>query len=96
MWLIKIHKDVVKEDFKKVNSKQQQDILRVIYKKLSIDPEKFGIPLRTNLKGYWKLRISDYRVVYQIDKKKVFVFVLKIGMRRNKEVYRDMIKRINK
>lgn len=96
MWSIKIHKDVVKEDFKKVSSKQQQDILRTIYKKLSIDPEKFGTPLRTNLKGYWKLRISDYRIVYQIKKKEVLVFVLKIGMRRNKKVYRDMIKRMNK
>ena len=49
------------------------------------DPLKFGLPLRRNLKGYMKLRVGDYRIVYSISKKTVTVHVIKIGHR--KDVY---------
>ena len=96
MWKIKIHHLVLKEDFKKIDRRDHSIILKTIYKKLSIEPEKYGDPLRNNLKGYWKLKISHYRVVYRIEKKLIQVLVLKVGMRRDEEVYKEMFRRIKK
>ncbi len=96
MWQIKIHHLVVDEDFKKINKDDQSIILKTVYKKLSISPEKYGSPLRSELKGYWKLKISHYRVVYRIEKNTIKVLVLKVGMRHDEEVYKEMLLRIQK
>ncbi|MBU4446172.1 type II toxin-antitoxin system RelE/ParE family toxin [bacterium] len=96
MWQIKIHRLVVEEDFNKINKHDRHIILKTIYKKLSIAPEKYGSPLRSELKGYWKLKISHHRIIYRIEKNTIKVLVLKVGMRRDKEVYREMILRMKK
>ncbi len=96
MWKIKIHSLVIEEDFKKINKKTRAIILKTIYKKLSIAPEKYGSPLRNPLKGYWKLKISHYRVIYRIEKNTIKVLVLKVGMRRDAEVYKEMLQRMKK
>jgi mRNA-degrading endonuclease RelE of RelBE toxin-antitoxin system len=54
------------------------------------------IRLWHNLKGYWKLKISDYRVIYKIEKKEIKILVLKVGIRRDEEVYKEMLKRLKK
>ncbi|MBU4304356.1 MAG: type II toxin-antitoxin system RelE/ParE family toxin [Candidatus Omnitrophica bacterium] len=96
MWQIKIHPLVLNEDFKKISEHDRSIILKTIHKKLCISPEKYGSPLRSGLKGYWKLKISHYRVVYKIDKNEIKVLVLKIGMRRDEEAYKEMLLRIRK
>ncbi len=96
MWTIKIHTLVVEEDFKRINKKDRAFIFKTIYKKLSIAPRKYGEPLRKSLKGYWKLKISHYRVIYRIEKETIKVLVLKVGMRRDAEVYKEMLRRVNK
>lgn len=96
MWKIKIHHLVRDEDFKKISKKDQSIILKTIYKKLGTSPEKYGAPLWHNLKGYWKLKISDYRVIYKIEKKEIKILVLKVGIRRDEEVYKEMLKRLKK
>ncbi len=96
MWKIKIHSLVIEEDFKKIDKKTRTIILKTIYKKLSIAPEKYGSPLRNPLKGYWKLKISHYRVIYRIEKNTIKVLVLKVGMRRDAEVYKEMLQRMKK
>jgi len=42
-----------------------------------------GVPLTANLAGLWKLRIGDYRVIYQIIHTKLIVLVLRLGHRKN-------------
>lgn len=96
MWKIKVHSLVIKKDFKKISQKDQSFILKTIYKKLSLSPVKFDSPLRYELKGFWKLKISKYRVIYKIEKQEVIVLVLKVGIRRDREVYQEMINRLNK
>jgi len=96
MWQIKIHRLVVEEDFKKINKHDRHIILKTIYKKLSIAPEKYGSPLRSELKGYWKLKISHYRIIYRIEKNTIKVLVLKIGIRRDEKVYKEMLLRMKK
>lgn len=96
MWKIKIHRLVIKENLEKINKKNHTIILKTIYKKLTIVPEKYGSPLRNPLKGYWKLKISHYRVIYRIEKSTIKILVLKVGMRRDAEVYKEMLQRIKK
>ncbi len=96
MWKVRIHRLVVEKDFKKIDKKDRILILKTIYKKLTVAPEKYGFLLRTPLKGYWRLRISHYRVVYRIEKNTVKVLVLKVGIRRDDEVYKKILQRIKK
>ena len=89
MWKI-VYKPSVKKDFRNITSEMASIIRQVIEEKLMTDPVKYGIPLRRTLKGYMKLRIGSYRIVYSIEHKKVTVHVIKIAHR--KDVYRGLEK----
>ncbi len=92
-WQINYHPLVVK-DLKRLDRHWVRKILQAITNKLGSDPEKHGQPLRADLKGYWKLRIHDYRVVYKIEKTQVVIYILHVGIRRNFEVYSEVLKRL--
>lgn len=77
------HPDVPRKDLPKISEDIKQKIRRSIETKLTFAPEEFGEPLRRTLKGYWKLRVGDYRIIYKITGR--VVTVLRIGHRR--EVY---------
>lgn len=51
-------------------------IRRAIETRLTTEPHKYGVPLRRNLKGYWKLRVGDYRVVFLVEGEEVFVLII--------------------
>jgi mRNA interferase RelE/StbE len=85
---------VIKKDFKKIDTTGQQRIIKTIRKKLTIKPKEFGKPLAGDLKGYWKLRIGEYRVIYEIDEEKVLVYVILVGYRRDEEAYKKVITRL--
>ena len=84
-WTIRYHSDV-KEDMKSIGSSSARRIMRVIDAKLTKAPMQFGAPLSGTLSAFRKLRIGDYRVVYQLQDQQVIVFVLTVGHRRDKEV----------
>lgn len=84
------HPLVVKEDIPKLGTADKINIKKAIESKLAINPEIFGKPLRQSLKGYRKLRVEDYRVIYRIEGKKVKIFY--IGHRSI--VYKKADKRI--
>jgi mRNA interferase RelE/StbE len=66
--------------------------MREIDAKLTKAPLQFGAPLSGELSLFRKLRIGDYRVVYEIHDTDVTVFVLAVGPRRDKEIYRTAMK----
>ncbi len=86
MWKVEYKKSVQK-DLKGISEDIQYILRRAIEDKLMVDPLRFGLPLRRNLKGLMKLRVGDYRIIYSIEREMVTVFVIKIGHR--KEVYRN-------
>jgi len=47
-------------------------------------PEVYGRPLRHTLRGYWKLRVGDYRVVFKIKGAEVHI----LAIVHRKETYR--------
>jgi mRNA interferase RelE/StbE len=73
---IEYHIDVVKKDIPKLSKREKEQIKIAIEEKLTENPHIFGIPLRRSLKGYRKLRVSDYRIVFSIEKNKVKIFLI--------------------
>jgi mRNA interferase RelE/StbE len=49
------------------------------------NPRIFGKPLRSSLKGLWRYRVDDYRLICQLDEDRLMVLVVAVGHRR--EVY---------
>ncbi len=95
-WTVVIHPLVVAEDLSKLDHAARQKILKAIRKKLQTDPEQFGEPLRGAFAGFRKLRVGEYRIVYSVKKTRVVVHVLKIGIRRDFQVYEEFIQRMPK
>jgi mRNA interferase RelE/StbE len=77
------HPDVPQKDLPRIASAERQRIRRAIEQKLALFPHEFGAPLRHTLKGYWKLRVGDWRVIYKIQGRTITIF--RIGPRR--EIY---------
>ena len=90
MYTIQYHPLVVRDDIPKLVAAYKQRIKRSIEQRLFIYPETFGIPLRRSLKGYRKLRVGDYRVVFRISGKTVYILAI---MHRS-IVYDYMSKRV--
>jgi addiction module RelE/StbE family toxin len=79
--------DSVKDDLKGLSKSTKDKLKKAIEKKLMINPIEFGKPLQYSLKGLRRLRVEDYRVIYQINLESKIVLIVKIGHR--KEVYND-------
>lgn len=73
---IEYHEAVVKLDIPKLSSDQKERIKIAIEEKLLLAPDIFGKPLRRSLKGYRKLRVGDYRVVFRIEHRTIKVLVI--------------------
>lgn len=95
-WEVEFHPLVRDRDLPSLDQAARVKILKAIREKLMVDPEAYGERLRAELHGYWKLRVGEYRVIFEIRKGLVAVLVLKIGHRRDDEVYKQMSKRLKK
>lgn len=95
-WAVEFHPLVRDQDLPDLDQAARTRILKAVRGKLAVDPEAYGERLRSELHGYWKLRVGEYRVIYEIRKNIVTVLVLKIGYRRDDEVYQQMAKRLRK
>ncbi len=94
---IRVHKLVTTEDSKRFDVHTKEKIKKKITDLLSFSPEEVGEPLRFQLTGYRKLKIFDkYRIIYRVEKDKVMVFVLAVGIRRDSEVYTEAVARLTK
>lgn len=85
---------VLKEDLPRFDPPAQKRILKAIRRKLTTAPESFGKPLAGKLKGLWRLRVGDYRIIYKIWNDRVVVYVVMIGYRRDAEVYWEIAGRL--
>ena len=75
-YTILYHPDVKKLDLPKIDSKNRTMIKSAIEKRLAERPEIFGKPLQRTLKGYWKLRVGDYRIVFKVSLNTVFILCI--------------------
>ena len=91
-WAVIYHHGV-EEDLESIGPSSAKRVVRAIDEKLTRQPMKFGSPLSGGLADFRKLRVGDYRVVYQVQEKTVLVYVLAVGPRRDREIYRLALKR---
>jgi mRNA interferase RelE/StbE len=71
------------EDLPKLDNKTKQRIKRTIETRLAIAPQDYGEPLRRTLKGYWKMRVGDYRIVFKVQEKEILI----LGTLHRKDAY---------
>jgi len=84
------HPDVKTVDIPLLDSKIKNRIKKAIETRLTTAPHQYGEPLRKTLRGYWKLRVGDYRVVFRIAKNEVWI----LGILHRKDVYEKIRKRV--
>jgi mRNA interferase RelE/StbE len=86
-WAVLYHPEV-QNDFRKLGRVEARNIQSVIDERLmNGEPDKAGKPLNGALAGYWRLRTGATRIVYRVDKGKIEILIIAVGMRRDDEVY---------
>ena len=83
---------MAQEDLPSIPRNLKRRIADAIETRLTETPQQFGAPLRKTLKGYWKLRVGDYRVVFKVVTAEVTI----LAIRHRKQVYQDVIRRIDR
>lgn len=75
-FFLQYHELVIQEDIPCLPKIWREAIRKAIEEKLTTHPEVYGKPLRRSLKGYHKLRVGDYRVVFRIEEQTVRIFII--------------------
>jgi mRNA interferase RelE/StbE len=79
--------------FKPAAVRQLEELLRPIRNRIALkiealrdDPSRAGCKKLSGLPDTWRVRVGDYRVIYQVQHGILLILVLTVGHRR--EVYR--------
>ena len=78
-----IEKAALKE-LSKIPPKEQSRIITTI-KSLSKEPRPIGVKKLTGREA-WRIRVGNYRIIYEIQDNKLVILVVHIGHRKN--IYR--------
>jgi len=73
---LRYEKQVVAKDIPALPKTVKARVQNAIHEKLTTYPETFGKPLRRSLKGYRRLRVGEYRVIFRIEKNTVKIFAI--------------------
>jgi mRNA interferase RelE/StbE len=67
---------------------QREDVVRILrsISLLAGEPHPSGSRKLSGYENIYRIRIGNYRVIYEIDGKRILVVILKIGHRR--DIYR--------
>ena len=76
-----VYRPAVAKDIVSIPTQVQWRIKVAIESKLASSPLLYGVPLHGNLKGFHKLRVGDYRIIFEVQGQTVKVHC--IGMRKN-------------
>ena len=71
------------KSFYKIPRRFRDLIQKAIEHRLMNNPLSYGEELKKNWKGKRKLRVSIYRVIYEVQENTVIVRIIKIGPRKN-------------
>jgi mRNA interferase RelE/StbE len=69
-------------ELKKIKTEDQVRLLRSI-SSLAENPRPPGCRKLSGYEGIYRIRVGTYRIIYEIDGKRIIVTVLKIGHRRD-------------
>lgn len=80
-------------EIKALDGSVRLQLRKVLEKKLAVDPEGHGLPLRGSLAGYWKHQFGNHRVLYRIYPQHQVVVVCSVGVRKRgdaEDIYRQL------
>lgn len=78
-----------RKELRKLDPQDQDRILKWLRQNLAVDkdPRRFGTSLNGRMKGLWRYRVGDYRLISQIQDENILILVVRIGHRR--DIYED-------
>jgi mRNA interferase RelE/StbE len=78
-----------RKELRKLDSQTQNRILTWLRETLATnkDPRRTGTSLKGRMKGLWRYRVGEYRIISQIQDEIVVILVIRIGHRR--DIYED-------
>jgi mRNA interferase RelE/StbE len=87
-WTIEYDPRALK-DLKKLDRQIQREILDHMDERVARarDPRDFGKPLRASRFGLWRYRVRDYRIICELQERRLVVLVVAVGYRST--VYED-------
>ena len=77
----------IREDFKQIHPSVVEKIIKAVQHRLSLAPHVIGEPLKGTSNLVWKIRFSDYRILYTMNRKAKEVWVLSV--RHRSVVYQE-------
>jgi mRNA interferase RelE/StbE len=85
-WRVEFDADAAR-DLRKLGHAARRLVLIYLRTRIATadDPRRFGHPLTGDLKGLWRYRVGDYRIVAAIEDERLVVLVVTLGHWR--EVY---------
>lgn len=77
------------KDLKKLDRTIQREILDYMDERVAAaeDPRHFGKPLRASKFGLWRYRVRDYRIICELQEKRLVVLVVALG--HQSTIYND-------
>ena len=81
-WSIEYDPGALK-DLKKLDRTIQREILDYMDMRVgaAAHPRNFGKPLRASKFGLWRYRVRDYRIICELQEKRLVVLVVAVGHR---------------
>ena len=76
-------RDVAQGDLDELPRNIQVRLIRAVEQRLTTAPNHYGVRLRQSLSGLWKVRVGDYRIVYDLTGRTVTIWAI----RHRKQVY---------
>ena len=68
----------VERDLEAMPDVSRRQVLRAIYERLTVAPISLGKPLTGEFKGFYRLRVGDWRVIYKVEAASVIIRTIKL------------------
>lgn len=90
-YFVSYHPDIERLDLPRIGRNVLPRLHHAIEERLIYEPGKYGAPLSRDLKGYRKLRVGDYRIIYRVVGQEVRIF----AMGHRSDIYQRVKHRLN-
>ena len=84
VWRVEFDPDAAR-DLHKLGHEARRAVLKYLRERIATtdNPRRYGHALTGDLKGLWRYRVGDYRIVADIRDHEILVMVVTVGHRRN-------------
>ena len=78
-----MYSEKAQKQLNKLDNSIKLKIMRYIKENLNEtdNPKKFGKALRYNLKGFWRYRVENYRIIVKIEESELVILIVQIDKR---------------